>query len=92
MGGMGPGQQPWGHGNDVPHFDKQGHFRTHEGIQAERRRQRGKMSGEGRAQSDERQLGLMGQFLLISSLIGLTMWLPGLLFERFTKTARKEEK
>lgn len=92
MGGMGPGQQPWGHGNDVPHFDKQGHFRTHEGIHAERRRQQRKTSGEGRVENNKRESGLMGQFLLVTAVVGLTVWVPGFLLERLSRHRRKEEK
>ena len=89
---MGPGQQPWGHGNDVPHFDKQGHFRTHEGIQAERRRQQRRTSGEERVNSDARSSGLMGQFLLVTAVVGLTVWVPGFLLERLTRTGKREER
>ncbi|RWA11583.1 hypothetical protein EKO27_g3507 [Xylaria grammica] len=32
MGGMGPGQDPFGHRDDVPHFDKEGHQRTGRNI------------------------------------------------------------
>ena len=92
MGGMGPGQQPWGHGNDVPHFDKQGHFRTHEGIQAERRRQRKKMNGHERSESDDKGSGLMGQFFLIAGVVTFTVWVPAYLFEGLTKTGRKKER
>jgi len=89
---MGPGQQPWGHGNDVPHFDKHRHFRTHEGIQAERRRQQRRASGERRMESGERGSGLLGQFMLVTAVVGFTIWVPGFLFEGISRPGRKEEK
>lgn len=42
-GGMGPGQDPMGHSNDVPHFDREGHFRTGEN----QRRRRERLGGSG---------------------------------------------
>ncbi|KAI1495121.1 hypothetical protein F5X96DRAFT_613495, partial [Biscogniauxia mediterranea] len=43
VGGMGPGQDPFGHRDDVPHFDREAHERTGQNVdrrRAERQRER----------------------------------------------------
>ena len=77
-GGMGPGQQPWGQGNDVPHFDKEGHFRTHESIEAVRRRQAQRQRGVAvKGERVARGSGFWTQFMVMFSLLSLGIWLPG---------------
>ena len=80
--GMGPGQQPWGHDSvdDVPHFDREGHFRTHENYD-KRRRQRTK---EGYVPIVETQ-GTFANFVFVGSIISLGIIIPSLIFERLTK-------
>jgi hypothetical protein len=84
MGGMGPGQMGWGHGNDVPHFDKEGHFRTHETYD---RRRRQKMEGEFTPGVEH--TGMLGQFVLISMIIAVGVLVPTLIVQ---STARKPNK
>jgi len=92
MGGMGPGQRPWGHGNDVPHFDKEGHFSTHESID-QRRRNRMRRNEESRGEDDMgRGMGLLGQFFLLSGIMAFGVLIPGLVFEQMTRTPKKKEK
>lgn len=83
---MGPGQMGWGHGNDVPHFDKEGHFRTHEQIENEKRKHRRVKPehvpiGEGK--------GMFAQFLFISGIISLGVLVPSLIFERMTQSSKE---
>jgi hypothetical protein len=84
-GGMGHGQNPYGHMNDVKHFDKEGHFRTHD-KQEKRRQQR----------RDEDYVpivppaGMLGQFLFIGGIISLGVLLPGYFFERLTAKNKKD--
>jgi len=94
MGGMGPGQKPWGHGNDVPHFDKEGHFGTQESIDQRRRRRR-ERAQDGAASEDYgrgRGMGMLGQFVLISGVVGFAVYMPVLVFEMSYKRDRKREK
>jgi len=87
---MGHGQMGWGHGNDVPHFDKEGHFRTHEGYEKRRRERRVGEVGT----SDEGPRGILGQFVFVTGIIFVGVLVPSLIFERLTKASntRKEEK
>ena len=92
MGGMGPGQRPWGHANDVPHFDKEGHMRTHEGIEAERRRQQRRSNGYGHEIPRDSKSSFLAQFLLMTGVVGLTAWIPTVIMEKTGKTARRADK
>ena len=87
-GGMGPGQQPWGHDrmNDVPHFDREGHFRTHENQDKRRQRRR----------KDDyvpvvETRGTLANFLFVGSIISLGVFVPSLIFERLTKKPKVEK-
>jgi hypothetical protein len=87
---MGPGQRSWGHGaNDVPHFDREGHFRTHESQ--EQRRQRRMREG---FMPGPQTRGTLAQFLFITSIIGIGVLVPSFLFERFVlkQGPKKDEK
>jgi curved DNA-binding protein CbpA len=96
-GGMGPGQRPFGEHaaqNDVPHFDRERHFRTHETQEARRRvRQRAealrrKGAGvEGAGEGDEGWIGggsggsYLVNFLFVSGIIGIGVFVPSFLYE-----------
>ena len=86
-GGMGTGQQPWGHDrmNDVPHFDREGHFRTHENYD-KRRRERMR---QGYVPTDEAR-GTFANFVFVSSIISLGVFVPSLIFERLTRKPKAE--
>ena len=85
-GGMGPGQRPWDHGNDVPHFDKEGHFRTHDNY--DRRRKR-RTSQDYTPVGETR--GTLANFLFVGGIISLGVFVPSYLFERFTRKAKAEK-
>lgn len=85
-GGMGPGQRPWDHGNDVPHFDKEGHFRTHDNY--DRRRKR-RISEDYIPERETR--GTLANFLFVGGIISLGVFVPSYLFERFTRKTKSEK-
>ncbi|KAI0534982.1 hypothetical protein GGR58DRAFT_29492 [Xylaria digitata] len=69
MGGMGPGQDPFGHRDDVPHFDKESHQRT--GRHSDRRREaRWATATESRNRiTIEPERGVAGMFVVIGSVL-----------------------
>ncbi|KAF2223490.1 hypothetical protein BDZ85DRAFT_183530, partial [Elsinoe ampelina] len=62
--GTGPGGFAPGWDNDVPHFDREGHYRTQEGVE----RMRSRMKREG--VEVEPSGGVMGGFLAVTAVIG----------------------
>ncbi|KAI8947008.1 DnaJ-domain-containing protein [Xylaria longipes] len=76
MGGMGPGQDPFGHRDDVPHFDKEGHQRT--GRHSDRRREARRASaGEhGQRVTIEPERGVAGMFFAIGGILLLSFMGP----------------
>ena len=85
-GGMGPGQRPFGHGNDVPHFDRDGHFRTH--SNQEKRRQSRLSRGfvpTGAGSST------VADFFFVGGIISLGVLLPSWLFERMIRKKNVEQ-
>ena len=87
-GGMGPGQQPWGHDrmDDVPHFNREGHFRTHENY--DKRRQR---RNKAEYIPIEETRGTFAQFLFVASIISVGVFVPSLLFEKFSRKSKVEK-
>lgn len=85
--GMGPGQQPFGPDNDVPHFDREGHFRTH--TNHERRRQ-SRRSREHIPLDPERST--LGNFVLLGGIISLGLFIPSFLFERLMRPVTAEDR
>ena len=83
---MGPGQQPWNHGNDVPHFDKEGHYRMHDNYDRRRRR---RMSEDHVPVGETR--GTLANFLFVGGIVSLGVFVPSFLFERFTRNAKSEK-
>jgi hypothetical protein len=81
----------WGRGNDVPHVDKERHFRTHEQIENEKRiRRRGvRMDGEARVE-ESRGSGVLGQFLLLTGVLTATGLVTSFIFERVTGKPMKK--
>lgn len=77
-GGMGPGQAPFGNVNDVPHFDREGHLRTHT---AHERRRRTRSSSHGVPTEPGR--GTLVNFLFVGSIISLGIFIPSFIFEKF---------
>ncbi|KAI1120202.1 hypothetical protein F5Y10DRAFT_258862 [Nemania abortiva] len=73
MGGMGPGQDPFGHREDVPHFDKESHQRT--GRHSDRRREARRAAAEdefGRHVTIEPERGVTGMFFVIGGILVLS--------------------
>lgn len=71
---MGPGQDPFGHTDDVPHFDREGHLRTHE--KHARRKQR---RAPDELIPDGPTSGLLVNFLFVGGVISLGIVIPSFL-------------
>ncbi|KAI1501807.1 DnaJ domain-containing protein [Biscogniauxia marginata] len=78
LGGMGPGQDPFGHRDDVPHFDREAHERTGRHVdrrRAARQQQRQMDSGVAREyqraspSSVEPEKGVGGMFVIIGGIL-----------------------
>ncbi|KAI1764169.1 DnaJ-domain-containing protein [Hypoxylon sp. FL1150] len=72
-GGMGPGQDPFGHGTEVPHFDRESHERT--GRHSDRRRAARHAVG-GEHISIEPERGMTGMFFIIGGVLMLSILGP----------------
>jgi hypothetical protein len=85
---MGPGQQPFGHDNinDVPHFDREGHFRTHKNH--ERRRQSKRSENYVPAGPESSTLA---NFIFVGSIISLGILIPSLVFDKMTRKNKHEK-
>ncbi|KAI0098056.1 hypothetical protein GGR51DRAFT_539114 [Nemania sp. FL0031] len=73
MGGMGPGQDPFGHREDVPHFDKESHQRT--GRHNDRRREARRAAATdqyGQRVTIEPEGGVTGMFFVIGGILVLS--------------------
>ncbi|KAF4977857.1 hypothetical protein FZEAL_5701 [Fusarium zealandicum] len=89
-GGMGPGDDPYGHQDEVPHFNKAGHTRTHR-----REDQRRKDRYQRRAVGDddiefEPQTSIMGHFFIISGILVATILAP-LVYIQFMRLGRQRK-
>jgi len=82
-GGMGHGQKPFGPSNDVPHFDREGHFRTHTKHENRRRR---RVSDDYIPEVPN--TGMLANFVFVCSIISLGVFIPSFLFERMTRKAK----
>lgn len=71
---MGFGESPIGHGleNDVPHFDREGHYRTHRNQEERRRRRRSSLKGE----YIEGPGGVLANFIVVGIIIGMVAFVP----------------
>ncbi|KAI1359318.1 hypothetical protein F5Y08DRAFT_319869 [Xylaria arbuscula] len=96
MGGMGPGQDPFGHRDDVPHFDKEGHQRT--GRHNDRRREARRASSAGGSHREgaviEPERGVAGMFFVIGGVVLISFLGPYLISRIWYASARqpKEKK
>lgn len=84
---MGPGQAPFGNVNDVPHFDPEGHFRTHT---AHERRRRRRSSNHG--VPTDRGRGTFVNFIFVGSIISLGVFIPSFIIEKFRRKKTKADK
>ncbi|KAI0134221.1 hypothetical protein BJ170DRAFT_191022 [Xylariales sp. AK1849] len=87
-GGMGPGQDPFRHRDDVPHFDREGHERT--GRRTEERRWR-RMRVDGEDVRVESERGPTGMFLVIGGVLALSFLGP-LALSRAWNSGREKRK
>ncbi|EFY99512.1 glycoside hydrolase family 47 protein [Metarhizium robertsii ARSEF 23] len=88
-GGMGPGSSPFGAGrpdDDVPHFDRRAHARTHQ-RQDERRYERRRALGDDDVEF-EPQTSLAGHFFIIMGILAATMVAP-LVYLQFMRLGRR---
>ena len=85
-GGFGPGQGQAGFGDDVPHFDREGHSRTQE-EQDQRRRNRMK-----RESTEYREGGsLLIKFALVTAVVTFAFSTPGWLDSNMNGRKRRGE-
>ncbi|KAI1290988.1 hypothetical protein F5Y03DRAFT_52788 [Xylaria venustula] len=89
VGGMGPGQDPFGHRDDVPHFDKEGHQRT--GRHSDKRREARRTSVDGSRQriTIEPETGVAGMFFVIGSVLLISFLGPLFISRLWYGGARK---
>ncbi|MCJ1459058.1 hypothetical protein MMC28_009435 [Mycoblastus sanguinarius] len=86
-GGFGPGQGQAGYSNDVPHFDREGHYRTQE-QQDQRRRRRLEEDSMDYAGGGS----MMLKFFLISAVVTFAFSIPTFFNSSGNTNRRKEEK
>ncbi|KAI1170448.1 DnaJ-domain-containing protein [Nemania sp. FL0916] len=93
MGGMGPGQDPFGHRDDVPHFDKASHQRTgrHSDKRREARRAAAGTDDTGRPVTIEPERGIAGMFFAIGGVLLLSLAGPLLIGRIWTVHASKRD-
>ncbi len=82
---MGTGEAPFGMG-DVPHFDKERHYRTQENQDKRWQRRR----DENFVQSGEVEPSTFTNFFMIGGILGLTILLPSLVFSKMTSPRKRE--
>lgn len=77
-GGLGFGDRPYGHGfqNDVPHFDRDGHYRTHLNNERHRKRRR---HGHGHI-PHEGPSGILANFVVVGAVIGFVAFAPAMVY------------
>lgn len=82
--GMGPGQKGWRHDdlNDVPHWDREGHFRTQERHSRRWQRRRG---NEDRNFDGDVPRSMLANFFFVGGIISLGIFVPTLIFEKLTR-------
>ncbi|KAI5927151.1 hypothetical protein F4810DRAFT_652589 [Camillea tinctor] len=71
VGGMGPGQDPFGHRDEVPHFDREAHERT--GRRVEQRRAGSGSGGAAQRQEVDRDGGM---FFVVGGIVLLSFFGP----------------
>lgn len=76
-GGMGPGGFAAGFDNDVPHFDRAGHFRTQESVQKMRHRSRrdGGWAPEEHVPDPRAGGSALGGFLVVTGVLAIALGL-----------------
>jgi len=85
-GGFGPGQGGAGYGNDVPHFDREGHSRTQE-QQDHRRRRRLQQESVEYSQGGS----ILVKFALIAAVVTCALSIPSWFDSTTNRRKRKDE-
>lgn len=75
--------------NDVPHFDREGHTRTHENNT--RRWAKRKGMADGWIPDEGPPRSTLANFLFVSGIISLGIFVPALLIERLMKGSNREK-
>jgi len=74
---MGPGQDPFGHGDPVPHFDRESHERTGRNHEQRREARRAGLQDERGQRIDvEPERGVAGMFFAIGGVLLLSFVAP----------------
>jgi len=84
---MGFGDTPFGKGweNDVPHFDRDGHYRTH--LNQDRRRRRRSVPGNG--SSGVESGGVLANFVIVCTVLGFVTFAPAM---AYSQVGQKKDK
>jgi hypothetical protein len=78
------------HVNDVPHFDREGHTRTHENNTRRWAKRKGMEDGWIPEQGAPR--GTLANFLFVGGIISLGIFVPALVIERVMKGSSSRER
>ncbi|KAI0971607.1 hypothetical protein F4678DRAFT_472559 [Xylaria arbuscula] len=92
MGGMGPGQDPFGHRDEVPHFDKEGHQRTGRHSDKRREARRASVDRSQHGVTIEPERGVAGMFFVIGSVLLISFLGPLFVGRLWYGGARKPKK
>ena len=89
---MGPGSSPFrdADADAAPHFDREGHTRTHQ-REARRRWQRARRAVGDDGVEFEPQTSLAGHFLIVASILGATFLAPFIYLQFMRLGRRKKE-
>lgn len=87
-GGMGPGDDPFGHQGDVPHFDRASHHKTQK-REDDRRWQRTHRAVDEDDVEFEPQMSMGAHFIVIIMLLGVSFVVPAL-YLQFGRTGKKK--
>lgn len=88
-GGMGPGDDPFGHQEEVPHFDKAGHTRTHRREDQRRKERQRRAVGDDDIEF-EPQASITGHFFIISGILAATVLAPLIYIQLMSVGRRKK--
>ncbi|KAI5201669.1 DnaJ-domain-containing protein [Aureobasidium subglaciale] len=79
--GTGPSGFQAGYNNDVPHFDREGHFRTHDNVQKNRHRAR-RRTGDVSTDDILGSTSMLFNFVLLSGVLTVIFGVSGILFRK----------
>jgi hypothetical protein len=73
--------------DDVPHFDREGHYRTQENN-SQRWQRRREIGEKGWVPSGEAPRGTFTNFLFVGGIISLGIFVPSFLFENIMRSKK----